>query len=124
MNESYLHFLWEMRYLPSTVLELTDKTEFRILKFGTYNKNESGPDFLEASLEINSVILHGNIEFHLKSSDWYLHNHHLDPAYNNVILHVVWQHDSEVVQNGFHLPTLLLSEFINEETIIHLGHNK
>ena len=78
MKEDYMHFLWRMRFLPSRNLLLTDGTEVEIIEFGEYNQNESGPDFFHAKCIINGVMWFGHIEFHLKASDWYRHNHHLD----------------------------------------------
>ena len=55
---------------------------------------------------------------HVKSSDWYRHNHHLDPNYENVILHVVWEQDVEVAYpNGKNIPTLQLRDFVEREAL-------
>jgi hypothetical protein len=115
MKEEYLHFLWRMRCIPSRNLHLYDGKEIEIIDFGEYNTNESGPDFLHGKVIIEGILWFGSIEFHLKSSDWFKHGHQNDSMYDNVILHVVWEHDREVMNNGRNIPTLLLSQFINQD---------
>ncbi len=115
MNEKYLHFLWKMKRLPFPKLSLFDKKEFTILDFGTHNEFESGPDFQEASILYDDLKWFGSIEIHINASDWYKHKHHLDKAYNNVILHVVYNNDKEVVQNGRIIPTIELKTHIDSK---------
>jgi len=95
MNENLLHFIWKQKLLLNKSLYCTDLEEVTILKPGTLNF-DSGPDFFNARVMIGSMILAGNIEIHLKSSDWIRHNHNNDQAYNSVILHVVFEHDKDV----------------------------
>ena len=84
---------------------------------GSHNQN-SGPDFFNAQIELNAQLWAGNIEIHLKSSDWYTHGHETDAAYDNVILHVVWQHDAEIYRNdGTAIPTLVIKEHITKATL-------
>ena len=53
-----------------------------------------GPDFSGAMLEFAPGGLQtGSIEIHYRTSEWVQHGHHLDPRYNDVILHVVSKHD-------------------------------
>jgi hypothetical protein len=53
---------------------------------------EKGPDFFRAEIQVdNEIILKGDIEIDISSQDWKSHGHHQDPAFNGVILHVVWQ---------------------------------
>ncbi len=115
MKEDYLHFLWRMRFLPTRSFTLADETEIEILEFGEYNENESGPDFFHAKIIVNGTLLFGHVEFHLKSSDWYRHKHQFDPAYDNVILHVVWEFDKDVHVQDRKLPTLELSKIITTD---------
>lgn len=120
MKEEYLHFLWRMRCLPTRNMTLSNGNELEVIDFGEYNSNESGPDFLHAKIIIDGILWFGSIEFHLKSSDWYKHGHQTDSAYDNVILHVVWDHDKEVQNSGRNLPTLLISNYIQKDfTISH-----
>ena len=115
MKEEYMHFLWRMRFLPTRNFTLHDETEMEILEFGEYNENESGPDFFHAKILIDGVLWFGHVEFHLKASDWYRHNHQSDTAYDHVILHVVWEMDQEVICQNKPLPTLLLSKYVVDD---------
>ena len=116
LNEHYLHFLWRTKRLPLHQLCLSNGASFQLVSSGTYNAFQSGPDFSCAQLKIDGMLWAGNVEIHVRSSDWYAHGHHRDPAYNNVILHVVLIHDKEVIIDGRVLPTLEL------KSCIDLGH--
>lgn len=113
MTEKYLHYLWDKKLIPFHKLKKLNSLNFKILHFGTYNQFESGPDFFDAGIQINQLKWFGNVEMHLRSSDWYRHNHHKDSAYNTVILHVVFEHDKEIKQNGFEIPTIELKSVID-----------
>lgn len=112
MNEKYLHFLWKSKRFLTTNLHTTSGEELQIRNFGSYN-TDSGPDFFSGSIAVDNVTLHGNIEMHVNSSDWIRHGHQYDPAYNNVVLHVVFHHDMEIEVKGMTLPTLELKELID-----------
>jgi hypothetical protein len=92
---------------------LKDGRDFKVVDFGKHNPVESGPDFFNARVNIDGITWCGNVEIHVKSSDWYRHNHHKDPAYDNVILHVVYTSDKEVVQRGNTIPEIEVKEFID-----------
>lgn len=115
MNETYLHFIWKLKRLPFHQMKTTDGKEIQILNCGIHNVSESGPDFSNARIYFENMEWAGQIEMHVKSSDWYRHNHHLDPAYNNVILHVVYKHDKEIRVNNSILPTIELESFIDKD---------
>ncbi|MFT7344858.1 MAG: hypothetical protein ACI9XP_001447 [Lentimonas sp.] len=112
MKEHYLHFLWKMKFIPSRDLKTSLDSTISILDFGHYNSTKGGPDFYSSTLKIDNIQWIGDVEFHIKSSDWYKHKHHKDPAYNNVILHVVWEHDKEVIVLGHPLPTLVIKDYV------------
>jgi len=99
VKEELLHWIWSMRRLPLFKMRLVDGREFQVLNFGIYNDLGSGPDFSDGCVLIDGIEWHGAIEIHVKSSDWYKHNHHNDPNYGNVVLHVVLQHDRDVFYN-------------------------
>ena len=112
MNEDFLHYVWKFQLLSIHDLKTTTKESLLILKTGIHNHN-SGPDFLNAQVKIENQLWVGNIEIHLKSSDWYVHNHELDPNYDAVILHVVWEDDSTIfMRNNMPLPVLILKDFV------------
>ncbi|NLA24374.1 MAG: DUF2851 family protein, partial [Bacteroidales bacterium] len=104
MSEDFLHFIWRNGLWDYTFQKFADGREFEVIDRGTLNF-DAGPDFFNAKIKIENTIWAGNIEIHTKSSQWYSHNHHLDDAYDNVILHVVHKHDKEVYnKNGEIIP--------------------
>ncbi len=113
MTEEFLHYIWQYRiYSPHLVLQSGEKAE--VLHPGIHN-SDSGPDFFNAKIRIGETIWAGNIEIHILSSDWNRHKHQHDMSYDNVILHVVWRDDSEVLRaDGTAIPTLELDGLYNE----------
>ncbi|WP_340202833.1 DUF2851 family protein [Ascidiimonas sp. W6] len=111
MKEDFLHYLWKFGKFQKTNLCTASGEDVIIYAVGEHNDN-SGPDFFNSKLLIGDQLWAGNVEIHLKSSDWYLHNHEKDSRYNNVILHVVWEHDIEVFRSDETvIPTLELQHF-------------
>lgn len=110
MDERFLHHIWKFQKLTGK-LKTTDGNEVIVLDQGIHNHN-SGPDFEEARIKIGNIIWAGKVENHINSSDWKAHNHHLDRAYNSVILHAVFNHDYEVCINEKPIPTLELKHCI------------
>lgn len=94
-------------------MKLTNGDSFKVIYQGDYNAYESGPDFLNAKIEINGMLWIGNVELHVKAKDWFLHGHQKDRAYDNVILHVVYENNGEVIQNSNLIPALELKGVIN-----------
>ncbi len=112
MTEDFLHYLWKYRLLKPN-LQLVTGEECEIIDVGMHNLN-AGPDFFNARIKIDDTIWAGNVEIHLRSSDWFAHKHHKDKAYENVILHVVGQNDQTLYgKDGKELPTLIISEQIH-----------
>lgn len=112
--ERLLHYVWKNRLLPGSGLQTTTGDSVEVLSPGLHNK-DAGPDFFCADIIIGGVDWMGNVEVHTRSSDWYRHGHDKDKAYNNVVLHVVEDADSEVVtQSGRTLPQIVVSvpEFV------------
>lgn len=112
MKEDLLHFIWKFKKYPVNGLVTTSGEAINVVTTGTHN-HLSGPDFFNAQLELNQQFWAGNVEIHIKSSDWYAHNHQEDSNYDNVILHVVWEDDLSVFRkDGSQIPTLALKEYI------------
>ena len=108
MKEKLLQYIWQYQYYNKSELATTEGLKLEILNTGQFNKNQ-GPDFSEARIRIGETTWAGNIEIHTYSSDWNLHNHSEDSNYGNIILHVVWRHDKEIIDlKGHVLPTLEL----------------
>lgn len=117
MREDFLHFLWQHHKIPRTGLKTTDGTPLQILNPGSSNSH-SGPDFFNARIELGLQMWAGNVELHVRSSDWYLHKHQSDPAYKNVILHVVWEDDIPIfLEEHKPLPTLELKSYVSRSLL-------
>lgn len=106
MKESFLHFIWKHGLFPHNTLKTTDGQTLELIHRGTLN-SDGGPDFQMAELRLNQLLLHGAVEIHVKSSDWFLHKHEDDPAYNTTILHAVYTHDRDVRTQAGDTPATL-----------------
>jgi len=118
MNEEFLAYLWRYRLLIPA-LETKSREPIEVLFPGDLN-TDAGPDFFNARLRIGPTLWAGNVEIHVKASDWYRHGHHTDPAYRNTILHVVLHDDlcgTEKELMG--LPVLELKGFYDESIYEH-----
>ena len=102
MREEFLYYIWENR-LTDKDLKTTEGDQVDVVATG-YRNTDSGPDFLEAKIQIGDKLWAGHVEIHVKSSDWNRHGHQNDKAYKNVILHVVYENDTQVNS----IPTLEL----------------
>ena len=112
MQEAFLHHVWQFKKFDTTKLKTTAGEAIALLNIGQHNLN-GGPDFFNAQLEINGQLWAGNVEIHIKSSDWYVHNHEVDAAYDNVILHVVYEYDTDIFRkDNSIIPTLELKEIV------------
>ena len=108
MKEHFLFFLWRYQLYEKGELKTTDGRDLAIIHPGHLNDN-AGPDFLNGTIIIDGVRWHGNIEIHVKGQDWKAHGHHNDPAYQSVILHVVYDQKADILDhNGRPLTTLVL----------------
>jgi hypothetical protein len=117
MNESFLHFLWQFQRFDKVNLQTTDNESISVLKAGKLN-SDSGADFQDARLLIGDVEWAGSVEIHLKSSDWDIHQHQFDTAYQSVILHVVWEDDKPILRrDGTKIPTVTLRERADENLL-------
>ena len=112
MNEKLLQFIWQFQHFNRKALQTTQGELLLIEKPGLWNHHQ-GPDFSEAMIRIGKTKWVGNIELHLRSSDWYKHRHESDKNYTNIILHVVWELDDPVYDvNNNEVPTLLIQPLI------------
>ena len=112
MKEDYLHHLWQHKKFAVTDLKTTTGESIQLINSGQYLQL-AGPDFFNAQIIIGQQKWAGNVEIHLKSSDWYVHNHEKDSNYDSVILHVVWEHDTPIFRkNNTEIPTLELKNYV------------
>ncbi|MDJ1504532.1 DUF2851 family protein [Xanthocytophaga agilis] len=117
MQESFLHFLWQFQYFSTQGLQTTDGRQLQVIKPGIYN-SDAGPDFTQARIVVGGIEWAGNIEMHLRSSDWQVHRHQQDKAYENVVLHVVWEHNLSVHHpDGTEIPVLILESHTDKNLL-------
>ncbi|MBR2648998.1 MAG: DUF2851 family protein [Sediminibacterium sp.] len=122
MQEQLLHFIWQHRYFAKGVLETTTGESLQIIKAGNLNTNQ-GPDFTAAEIIIGAITLVGNIEIHIKASDWYKHKHQYDPLYQPIILHVVWENNCIVkTVHGIPIPCLDISPHVSKIMLTDFSH--
>src|SRR5579859_935599 len=114
MNESFLHYLWQFQYFNKNELQSSDGEPISVVKVGHLNAN-AGPDFADAKISVGGIDWVGTVEIHIRSSDWHAHRHERDAAYENVVLHVVWENDKPVFRNdGTPIPTLELKHRVDD----------
>ena len=118
MTEKLLQFIWQNKYFNTNHLQGVNGEHLHIKNVGLLNHNQ-GPDFLNASVTIDNIELHGNIELHVYSSDWEKHQHQYDKNYNNIILHVVWNNDKSNLEN---VVILELKNFVPKILLEHYNH--
>lgn len=112
MQEDLLHFAWRLKRFDLSDLHTTDGQAVEILQFGEANRH-AGPDFTNARIRIGDTLWAGNVEMHLRASDWLRHRHQEDPKYDNVILHVVLQEDQTIFRSNLEpIPCLELQKRI------------
>ncbi len=109
MKEEFLHYIWKYRLFNKPLMTIENEY-IEVISPGIHNHN-AGPDFSDARLRIGEALWAGNVEIHVNSSDWYRHGHQHDPAYENVVLHVVYHYDDSTTDNRF--PVLELKEFFD-----------
>jgi len=122
IKESLLHYVWKYKLFDQTNIETTAGHKMKLISTGKHN-SDAGPDFFNARIIMDNIEWAGNIEMHIKSSDWYKHKHQYDKNYDNVILHVVAEMDKEIVlQNGEIIPTLEIGSLIPDNVLKNYEH--
>ena len=117
MKEDFLHYLWKFKKFETKNLKTFNKEPLTIINSGSYLQL-AGPDFFNAQITIGNQKWAGNIEIHIKSSDWYVHHHERDEAYDSIILHVVWEHDTEIFRkDNTEIPVLELKQYVSADVL-------
>jgi hypothetical protein len=110
LKEDFLSFIWQFRLFTSRAMLATSGEKLEILDPGFLN-NHAGPDFFNAKIKIGDTVWIGNIEMHIRSSDWTAHGHSVNTAYDNVVLHVVYEDDLPVRRtDGSAIQTLVVKD--------------
>lgn len=117
MKEEFLHHIWKTKLFSSEKLKTTDGEALQIIKVGELN-TDAGPDFINARIKIADETWAGNIEIHIRSSDFFKHAHEIDSNYDNLILHVVFENDVDIKRkDGTVIPAMELKNLIGADTI-------
>lgn len=112
MTEDLIHFVWTSRLFDFNSLSTVHGERLRVVNTGLLNL-DAGPDYSNAKISINEMLWVGNVELHVRATDWKRHHHHLDKAYNSVVLHVVYENDGIVTrEDGTIMATLELKDRI------------
>jgi hypothetical protein len=118
VQESLLHYLWQFQYFDKHELQTAEGETIHVFNPGNRNIH-AGPDFFNARIRIGEMEWIGNVEIHVNASGWLEHKHESDPAYENVILHVVWKNDKPVKRNDLSiLPCLELKNRVDEQLLL------
>lgn len=113
MNEEFLHYIWKYQLFDHRDLHTSEGEKVEISRAGIHNF-DSGPDFFNAQVRIADTLWAGHVEIHYKSSEWFAHKHDIDMAYDQIILHVIYEEDREVCRsNGLKIPTIVLKNRID-----------
>ncbi|MEC5142606.1 DUF2851 family protein [Chitinophaga sp. 212800010-3] len=118
LTEELFQHIWACRLFRQDHLFTTCGLPVRIIYPGLHN-HHSGPDFSAARIRIGDVLWSGQVELHLRSSDWARHRHQYNPQYGRIILHVVFEHDCDDARGPAapclelqqHIPKLLLDRY-------------
>ena len=104
MREDFLHYVWRYQHFLRPDLQTTSGEPVSVVEVGEPNLH-GGPDFFNARIRIDGTLWAGHVEIHVSASEWHLHGHGTDPAYDNVILHVVLEEERNVVkmENNSHI---------------------
>ncbi len=111
LTEELFQHIWQFRLFRTIHLCTIDGEPVQIIHPGVHNR-DAGPDFTAARIRIGNTLWAGNVELHLRTSDWYRHGHHRNGQYSNVILHVVFEHDVTDYDAGHMPPCLALQQQI------------
>ena len=118
MDEALLHYFWRNKIFATAPLVTTDGRELRILRTGTPHQ-DAGPDFKQAVVKVGELTWAGDVEIHVRASDWLRHGHQHDGKYGTIVLHVVYEED---VGLGLPCPTLELKRYIPPPLIAEYEH--
>ena len=118
MQEAFLHYIWQYQYFDKRHLKTVQGEDLQVIRPGLLN-HHAGPDFSNAKIKLDHMSWAGSVEVHIRSSEWKAHHHDNDDAYDNVILHVVWEDDKPVIHDdGTILPAVELRGRISDDLVL------
>ena len=115
MREEILHLVWKFGLLNHFDCYSTNGEKVQVISVGTHNDQDAGPDFSTAKIRVGETLWVGHVEIHTKTSDWYSHLHHFDKAYQNVVLHVVYEDDCGDIEGTKQFPILELKKCVDPQ---------
>ncbi|MDR1876672.1 MAG: DUF2851 family protein [Flavobacteriaceae bacterium] len=122
IKENLLHHIWQFKKFDLFNSYTTSGKKIEIIRSGYYN-TDSGPDFSFAKIKIDDIEWIGDVEIHVKSSDWIKHKHTLNPSYDSIILHVVYEMDVQIPSlQEKNIPTLELKSYISKSFLENYNH--
>ncbi|MCD4747653.1 MAG: DUF2851 family protein [Bacteroidales bacterium] len=114
MTEEFLHYIWKYRLFDNDIT-LFSGENIEVISVGEHN-TDAGPDFFNAKIKIDNTTWAGNVEIHINASDWNKHGHQSDKAYDNIILHVVYNNDEIIKRkNNEIIPAIELKGKFNDK---------
>jgi hypothetical protein len=117
MKEDFLHQIWKQQLFLKTNPLITGHGEMAVIKTGFKNRH-AGPDFEQARIRLADIEWNGSVEIHVRASEWNEHGHQQDAAYQSVILHVVWEKDTDVFRkDGTVVPCLEIKNLVPLEVL-------
>ena len=118
MREEFLHYVWQHRHFDFLKARTTEGQPVTVV-FPGYHNYDAGPDFHQAVVCIGGIRWVGSVEIHCRSSDWFRHRHQYDDKYRSVVLHVVYEHDTDIqLSDNEYVPTLELKGLIPQELFL------
>ncbi len=117
ISEKLLQYIWQFQLFVNTDFVTAEGMPLNLLHQGSLNNNQ-GPDFTDGRVSYHETVWVGNIELHVRSSDWFEHGHSSDCNYKNVILHVVWIHDATI---ELPFPTLVIKDYVDEALLLRFS---
>ncbi|MCB0790586.1 MAG: DUF2851 family protein [Flavobacteriales bacterium] len=116
-REELLQFIWQQQLFDGHELRTVDGRPIEVVRPGRI-QSDGGPDLVDAQLRIDGQLWAGSVEVHVLAGEWFAHGHHRDPAYDSVVLHVVFENDRQAITHrGTPLPTLQIGARISTRSL-------
>lgn len=85
--EKKLQEIWGSQNLISKI-RTSEGVEVQVIFPGELNKENAGPDFINARIKIGNFLYTGDVEIDRDYNNWKTHGHNINSKHNKVILHV------------------------------------
>lgn len=116
-TEKLLYHIWDAQHLVKNLKTVSGK-RLLIMFPGQWN-TDRGADFRNVIIDVEGNVLRGDAEIHVQTYDWKSHRHDEDANYNNVVLHIVYEHNGHypltITEDGSQTEILELKQFLDED---------